>query len=112
MTIFSAGSDHGVIRLRAVEVVDHQLRARHVGLQYQSMVTQARQHHLKVDEELGFRVAPVQLQATGGDVGDVQQIFVCWRVNKNQQNQGSTLTSSVCIGESMYSKYTMLFCDN
>lgn len=71
-----------MIRLRAVQVVDRQLCARHVGLQYQSMVAQARQHHLKVDEKLGVRVAPVQLQAGGGDVGDVQRIFVCLRVIK------------------------------
>lgn len=82
LTVFHVGGDHGVIRLRAVQVVDRKLCARHVGLQYQSMVTQARQHHLKVDEELGLRVAPVQLQAGGGDVGDVQWLFDCRRVIK------------------------------
>ena len=84
MTVFSAGGDHGMILLRAVQVVDHQFHAGHVGLQYQSMVTQARQHHLRVNKDLGLWVAPVQLQATGGDVGDVQQIFICQRVMKNQ----------------------------
>lgn len=104
LTVLSAGGDHGMICLRAVEVVDRQLRARHVGLQDQSMVTQTCQHHLKVDEELGLRVAPVQLQATRGHVGDVQRIFVCWRVIKNQWKKGSTLTATACISELMYSK--------
>lgn len=77
MAVLGVGSDHGVIRLSAVQLAHHQLRAGHVGLQNHHMVAQARQGHLEVDEELGLRVAPVQLQAAGGDVGDVKRLFVC-----------------------------------
>lgn len=77
LAVCGAGCDHSVIRLRAVQLIHLQFRAGHVGLENHDMVTQARQGHLKVDEELGLWVAPVQLQAAGGDVGDVKRLFLC-----------------------------------
>lgn len=77
LAVGGVGSDHGVIRLRAVQVVHSELRARHVGLQHQDVVMQASQHNLEFDEELGVGVVPAHLQAAGGDVGDVQLLCFC-----------------------------------
>lgn len=71
--------DHSVIRLRALHVEHRRLRAWNVGLHHQAVVLQSGHHHLKVDQQFGFGVAPPQREAAGGDVGDVQLVGV-WRV--------------------------------
>ena len=84
LTHRSVGSDHSVIRLSTLQVVHRKLGARHVGLQHEGVVGQTRHHHLKVDKELGVRAAPTQLQATGGDVRDVQ-LFCIWDGERETQ---------------------------
>lgn len=112
MAVFGAGGDHGVIRLRAVQLAHRQFRAGHVGLQYHNMVMQARHGHLKVDEELGLWVAPVQLQAAGGDVGDVKRLFLCQGATTGEVQDLPPLSVHALVNKETPNHTWVLFCDH
>lgn len=76
VTLCSVGCDYSMIRLSTFHVVHRNLCARHISLQHQDMVRQARHHYLKVDEVLGVWAAPAQFKAAGGDIIDVQLVCV------------------------------------